>query len=71
MNERVELPSSEVRDKRENGCEKESRTWRLNSGSLKINFPWSCSGGTGERNLSFRGGDRAGQGRTYNSCLTI
>ena len=38
---------------------------RLNSGSIKINVPWSYSGRTGIRNLGFKGEDRVGYGRTY------
>lgn len=37
----------------------------LNSGSIKINVPWSYSGRTGVRNLGFRGEDRVGHRRTY------
>lgn len=53
------------RQRRENGCETDGRTWRLNSGAIKINVPWSYSGRIGVRNLGFRGEDRVGRGRTY------
>lgn len=66
MNGRTELPLSEGRN---DGCELDRRTRRLNSGSMKINVPWSYSGRIGVRNLRYREEGRVGQGRAYSLYL--